>query len=136
MEREAAAWLLVSPGCDSALYAAISKPWRRLAMTIFGQRAGLAVLMRNSAASLFFLRSGRIFSCLGAATHVAADPSGSVPGVGGSGYTSRRLSDGEALGVDRVSAILSRVCGVRVKDLVVISLSVKVLSLRCNRLDK
>ena len=70
---------LARPDQDSEETAAISKPWRRLAMATYGQEGGLAMLECLDVSSLFFLRPGRIFSRLGVAIYAAVDPSGLVP---------------------------------------------------------
>lgn len=107
---EAGRWWggLACPGVDSAP-AATPRRCLCLATAIFGQKVGLAMLERCGRSSFFFLRFGRIFSYLRAATSVPADPSGHVPGVGRDGCGWRWSSGGALHGLDRVFESACRV---------------------------
>jgi hypothetical protein len=108
------------------VFSAISKRWLYEAAAISGHEIGLAEL-GQAGSSIYFLPCGKIFFTLGAALNVSSNPSGHVPGVGRDGRARRRFFGG-ARGLDRVSAVVSWVLSVKVRDLDVFLYFLKVLS--------
>jgi hypothetical protein len=111
--------------CLGSVSSEISKRWRYAGTAISGHEIGLAELDQDCS-RIFFLRCGRIFFALDAALNVSANPSGHVPSVGRDGRA-RRSFFGRVHGLDRVSAVVSRVLSVKIRDHVVILCSLKVL---------
>jgi hypothetical protein len=97
---------LARQAADFAFVVAIPKMCLLLATSIHGHRVGLAML--ELASSFFFLRSERIYYCLGAATSVFTNPSGLVPGISRDGGDWRQIFGGVHV-LDRVFAVVCRV---------------------------
>jgi hypothetical protein len=122
--QDADRWCWGDRGMVSASDAAISKRRHRVAAAIFGQKDGLAVLVRVCVSSCFLHR--RIFSSLVAPSAPAA-PSGPVHGGDRGGRICRLCIGGSSQGLDHVFVIFVRVLRIKVNDLFVIFLFVVVL---------